>query len=266
MPRPVNRRNPAASVVYRFAAGIAFLLMRLQRWRFDVRDAHHLPEVGGAVIAANHTSFVDFFTTGRHAYLEQGRPVRILAKESLFRVPVFGWFMRRAEHIPVHRGAGGRALASAVEALQRGELVLVLPEQTISPAFELLTFKRGAARMAAAAGVPLIPAVSWGTHRFATVGRRPRFRWRLPVTIHYGEPMYPQPDDDLGEVLVELRLRIERLLHHVQSTYPDGAPRDAWWVPARLGGGAPPPDEVRAFLESLRQGWGRRPAGRDERA
>jgi 1-acyl-sn-glycerol-3-phosphate acyltransferase len=266
VPRPTDDRNPAASLVYRLAAGFAFLLMRIQRWRFDVHDAHHLPSVGGAVIAANHTSFVDFFTTGRHAYVEQGRPVRILAKESLFRVPVFGWFMRQAEHIPVRRGAGGRALASAVEALRRGELVLVLPEQTISPAFELLPFKRGAARMAAAAGVPLVPAVSWGTHRFATVGRRPRFRWRLPVTIHYGEPLYPGPDDDLAEVLIELRDRIERLLHQVQRTYPDGTPAGAWWVPARLGGGAPEPDEVHDFLEALKHRWGRRPAGRGEGA
>lgn len=51
--------------------------------------------------------------------------------------------MRRAEHIPVHRGAGTDA--SAVAALERGELVLVLPEGTISPAFELLPFRTGAA-------------------------------------------------------------------------------------------------------------------------
>ncbi|MCC5947490.1 MAG: 1-acyl-sn-glycerol-3-phosphate acyltransferase [Nitriliruptoraceae bacterium] len=262
MPRPRDPRNPAASWWYRAAAWVAFAVMRIQRWRFDVRGSEHLPAVGGAVIAANHTSFVDFFTTGRHAYLVQGRPVRILAKESLFRVPVFGWLMGRAEHIPVHRGAGATALASAIEALRRGELVLILPEQTISPSYELLPFKRGAARMAIAAGVPLIPAVSWGTHRFATTGRRPRWRWRLPVSVRYGEPLYPGPDDDPAQVLATLRARMEALLHEVQLGYPGGAPAGAWWVPARLGGGAPTPAEAETRLDALRRSWRPRPPGR----
>jgi 1-acyl-sn-glycerol-3-phosphate acyltransferase len=263
MPRPEDPRNPAASRLYRFAAWFAFTAMRLQRWRFRVEGAEHLPRVGGAVIVSNHTSFWDFFTTGRLAYLAWGRPVRILAKESLFRVPVFGYFMRKAEHIPVHRGSGARALSSAVEALRAGELVLVLPEQTISPAFELLPFKRGAARMAAAAGVPLIPAVSWGSHRFHTVGRRPRWSWRLHVTVAYGEPIVPAPDDDQAAVMEELRRRIALLLDRAQREYPDGTPAGAWWVPARLGGGAPTPEEAEAFLRRLADGWGRPPERRE---
>jgi 1-acyl-sn-glycerol-3-phosphate acyltransferase len=255
MPRPIDPRNPGASLSYRFAAWLAFTVIRVQRWRFNVEGADHLPRVGGAVIVSNHTSFWDFFTTGRLAYLGWGRPVRILAKESLFSVPVFGYFMRRAEHIPVHRGSGTRALSSAVEALRDGELVLVLPEQTISPAFELLPFKRGAARMAAMAGVPLIPAVSWGSHRFHTVGRRPRWSWRLHVTVRYGEPIIPGADDDHAEVMAELRRRISGLLDDVQRGYPDGTPAGAWWVPARLGGGAPTPAEAEAFLRRLADGW-----------
>jgi 1-acyl-sn-glycerol-3-phosphate acyltransferase len=255
MPRPDDPRNPSASLLYRFAAWFAFTVMYLQRWRFRVEGAEHLPRVGGAVIVSNHTSFWDFFTTGRLAYMGWGRPVRILAKESLFHVPVFGYLMRKAEHIPVHRGAGARALSSAVEALRGGELVLVLPEQTISPAFELLPFKRGAVRMAVAAGVPLIPAVSWGSHRFHTVGRRPRWSWKLPVTVRYGEPLVPSPDDNQVEVMEEVRRRIAVLLDEVQRGYPDGTPAGAWWVPARLGGGAPTPEGAEAFLRKLSDGW-----------
>src|SRR5690606_30928171 len=134
---------PRASWVYRLAAFVAFAVFRLQRWRVHVDGDHHVPRRGGAVLVANHFSFWDFFLVGRAPYLGHGRPVRILAKESLFRTPVFGWLMRRAEHIPVHRGAGTDAFASAVAALERGELVLVLPEATVSPAFELLPFKTG---------------------------------------------------------------------------------------------------------------------------
>jgi 1-acyl-sn-glycerol-3-phosphate acyltransferase len=255
VPRPDHPRNPGASWVYRFAAWVAFLVMRLQRWRFDIDGLHHVPRTGGAVIASNHTSFWDFFTTGRGPYLGWGRPVRIMAKDVLFEARGFGWIMRRAEHIPVHRGRGAAALSSAIEALRRGELVLVLPEQTISPSLELLPFKTGAARMAAAAGVPLIPAVSWGSHRFHTSGRRPRWSWRLPVSVRYGPPLHPSSDADPAEVTTRLRESVARLLERAWHEYPEGAPSGAWWVPARLGGGAPPPEDHETFLRGLSERW-----------
>jgi 1-acyl-sn-glycerol-3-phosphate acyltransferase len=264
--RPADPRQPTASFVYRFAAWLAFTVMRLQRWRFQVHGLEHVPRVGGAVLATNHTSFWDFFTAGRAPYLGWGRPVRILAKESLFRAPVFGRIMRTAQHIPVHRGSGADALRSAVAALQRGELVLVLPEQTISPSFELLPYKSGAARMAAAAGVPLIPAVSWGSHRFHTSGRRPRWSWRLPVSVAYGEPLLPTADDDPAVVTAELQRRSAGLLAALQASYPDGAPAGAWWVPAGLGGSAPTTEEAEAHLERLTERWRRAAAARVEQA
>lgn len=266
MPGAAGPPTPGANWLYRFVARAFLAVMQVQRWRFTVQGLDHVPRTGGAVIAANHTSFWDFFTTGRGPYLAWGRPVRILAKASLFELPVVGPIMRRAGHVPVHRGAGGRALSSAIAALQAGELVLVLPEQTINPAFELLPFKRGAAHMAAVAGVPLVPAVSWGSHRFHTVDRRPRWSWRLPVTVAYGPPLHPRPEDPASEVTAELQRRIDALLAEVQCAYPDGTPAGAWWVPARLGGAAPTPEVAEAYLREVAQRWAvarrRRAAGR----
>ncbi|MDX1659707.1 MAG: lysophospholipid acyltransferase family protein [Nitriliruptorales bacterium] len=242
---------PRPSWIYRFAARTAFTIMDLQAWRFDFRGLGNVPTSGGAVIAANHTSFWDFFTVGRGPYRAYGRPVRILAKESLFRTPVFGWLMRQAEHIPVHRGAGRGAFDSAVAALHDGELILVLPEQTISPSFELMEFKTGAARLAAQAGVPLVPAVSWGSHRFHTVGRWPRWSWRLPVSVRYGEPLHPTEADDPRAVTAELWSAVHRLLNAAIASYPDGTPPGAWWVPARAGGGAPTADQATAQVHDL---------------
>ena len=68
MPRyrpPVAPDVPSASWVYRTAAWIAFHTMAVQRWQFDVRGGEHLPARGGAVIAANHIGFWDFFTVGK---------------------------------------------------------------------------------------------------------------------------------------------------------------------------------------------------------
>lgn len=244
---------PAASLTYRLCAWMAFRAMDLQRWQFDFRGTEHLPTTGGAVVAANHIGFWDFFTIGRFGYDQLGRPVRILAKDTLFEVPVFGSMMQAAEHIPVHRAEGRDALRAAVAALVAGELVLVLPEQTISPAFELLPFKTGAARMAAAAGVPLIPAASWGSHRFHTVLHRPQPRWRLPVSVAYGEPLQPATDSDPRLVTAMLRERIRALADDLVASYPDGAPRGAWWVPARFGGGAPSPAEGDAYVDRIRR-------------
>lgn len=255
MPRPEDPRNPGAGWIYRIAARIAFAIMAMQRWRWDVRGVEHVPTTGGAVIASNHTSFWDFFAVGRAPYLGAGRPVRILAKESLFRAPLFGAVMRRAQHIPVHRGAGSEAFRSAVAALRQGELVLVLPEQTISRSFELLPLRPGAARMAAEAGVPLVPSVSWGTHRFHTAGRWPRWRWRLPVVVRYGEPLHPTPDDDFATVLAQLRERMRALLDDVRRDYLDGNPSGAWWVPASLGGAAPSVEEAEQHLGAMTERW-----------
>jgi 1-acyl-sn-glycerol-3-phosphate acyltransferase len=246
---------PTVSWLYRSCAWLAFAVFRLQRWRYDRQGMEHVPRTGGAVIAANHTSFWDFFTVGMGPYLAWGRPLRILAKDSLFRKPVFGWAMREAEHIPVHRGSGATALRTAVARLQAGEMVLVLPEQTVSPSFELLPFKSGAVRMAALAGVPLVPAASWGSHRFHTIGHRPRWSWKLPVVIRYGEPLHPTPDDDPAAVTVELQRRVQALLDDAQAAYPHGAPAGAAWVPARQGGGAPSAEEGDRILDRIRAGW-----------
>lgn len=266
MPRRTLPGVPGPGLTYRFAARVAFTIFDLQRWRFDVTGLEHVPRRGGAVIAANHISYWDYFTVGRPSYDAFGRPIRILAKEQLFRIPVFGTIMQRAGHIPVHRGSGADALRDAVAALRAGELVLVLPEQTISRSFELLPFKTGAARMAAAAGVPLIPAASWGSQRFHTMGHPVRLAWRIPVSVRYGEPLRPAADDDPDLVTGELRDRVERLTHIAQETYPDTPrPGDAWWQPARLGGDAPEHHDVLKEHQERRLRWQERAGDRYRR-
>ena len=258
---------PRASLTYRVAAALAMAPITLQRWQLEVEGLEHVPRTGGAVVILNHSSFVDFFTVGRTPFLQLGRPIRILAKASLFRARVLGPVMRAAEHIPVERGAGASALNAAVAALERGELIGVLPEQTISPSFELLPFKSGAVRMAQRAGVPVVPAVSWGSHRFWTTGDGPHLTWRLPVAIRYGAPVVPSPDDEADRVTATLRDRMAAMLTAVQHAYRDGLPGGARWVPARLGGSAPTVEEAEARLARLRSSWGpsERPEPSDER-
>ena len=246
---------PRATALYHLAARLAMSPIWLQRWRLEVEGLEHVPRSGGAVMVLNHSSFVDFFTAGRAPFLTLGRPVRILAKASLFRSRILGPLMRQVGHIPVERGAGRDALAAAVDALRRGEFVGVLPEQTISPSFELLPFKSGAVRMAQEAGVPVIPAVSWGSHRFWTAGDGPHLAWRLPVHVRYARPVHPEGDPE--SATASIRSLMAGMLDDVQRRYRDGLPAGARWVPARLGGGAPTVDEAEERLQQLRSSWGR---------
>jgi 1-acyl-sn-glycerol-3-phosphate acyltransferase len=112
--------------------------------------------------------------------------------------------------------------------------------------------------MAQKAGVPLIPAVSWGSHRFSTTGRRPRWSWRLPVSVRFGEPLVVSRDDDVEVVTKELRARMAAMLAEVVDQYPDGAPEAAWWVPDRLGGAAPEHGAVERDHKATRARWRRR--------
>jgi 1-acyl-sn-glycerol-3-phosphate acyltransferase len=165
--------------------------------------------------------------------------------------------MRAAGHIPVERGSGRDARVAAVAALRRGEFIGVLPEQTISPSLELLPFKSGAVRMAQEAGVPIVPAVSWGSHRFWTTGDGPHLAWRLPVHIRFDEPVTPDVDADADAVTDRIRTVMAGMLEDVQQRYRDGLPAGERWVPARFGGSAPTVEQGEEILRRLRSSWGR---------
>jgi len=205
----------------------------------------HIPHSGGAVLAINHTGYMDFTFAGLGAHPSK-RLVRFMAKDQIWKHPVAGPLMRGMKHIPVDREAGAASYNAAVAALKDGEIVGVFPEATMSPSFELLPFKQGATRMAMEADVPLIPMILWGSQR--VVGyhtRKPLTQRRLPITITIGEPLKVGPDEGVAAATRRLRGVMTEMLHHAQDTYPakPAGPADTWWLPTRLGGTAPTPEE-----------------------
>lgn len=208
--------------------------------KVDSVGAEHIPRVGGAVLAINHTSFLDFIFAGVPADDAGHRYVRFMAKDAVFRHKVGGPLMRGMKHIPVDRAAGAGAFDAAVDALRRGELVGVFPEATMSRSFDIKDFKTGAVRMAAEAGVPLLPEIVFGGQRMYSYGHRDLRRGHA-VSVTVGNPMYPKPTDDPEALTQELRNRMIDLLDVTAARYPDrpADPSTAWWWPARLGGGAP---------------------------
>lgn len=234
-----------APLGYRVIAALVLLCHRICGWRIDAEGLEHVPD-GGAVMTWNHTGHLDVVATAVPVHRWTGRWPRFLALRDLWDRPVLGRVLRLVDCIPVERASdAGGAFRHAVDALEDGHLVMVAPEGTISRSFDLLPFRTGAARMAQRGGAPLVPTASWGSHRVVTTGRGISWRraWRLPVTVRVGEPIHVGPDDDPTAVTDLLRHRTQDLLDEARAAHPDGAPTGAWWVPASMGGGAPPPEQ-----------------------
>ncbi len=224
--------------VYGTAIQVARLIWKVQGLKFTVTGVENLPKTGGAVVAINHTSYFDFTFAGLPAYRQGlGRKVRFMAKQEVFDHSITGPVMRSLRHIPVDRQSGGWSFEEACRQLKEGELVGVYPEATISRSFEIKEFKSGAARMAIAASVPIVPHIVWGAQRIWTKDH-PKKMWRpkVPISVAVGEPI--EPTLPAGELTALLHSRMQHLLEQVQDAYGPYPP-GAYWVPKRLGGSAP---------------------------
>lgn len=221
-------------------------LFRLLGQRFIMTGTENVPTSGGVMLAYNHIGYVDFVYGGL-ATQPSKRLVRFMAKREIFDHPVGGPLMRSFHHIEVDRGEGVASFHTAVDYLKRGEAVGIFPEATISRSMELKEFKTGAVRIAAAAGVPLVPVVLWGTQRMMTKDHPRDFSRGKTIAISVGEPLHPTGEDPMAETAA-LRERMSVMLDETIARYPaDEQPPGSWWLPARHGGGAPTPEEAVAL-------------------
>ena len=220
---------------YRTIVIVAWSLVLATGSRITYSGLENIPEHGGAVIAINHTSYVDWLAAGL-AINRRHRRIRYMIKAEMQQVKVVNFLIKRTKTIPVDRSSGAGAYDVAVQRLREGELVGVYPEGTISRSFELKDFKSGAARMAAEADVPIVPIIVWGAQRIWTKDHPKQLgRKKVPVIVQVGAPL--QAGADIAGTDAALRESMTTVLYEVQQRYPH--PAGAYWVPRRLGGGAP---------------------------
>ncbi|MBI3911373.1 MAG: 1-acyl-sn-glycerol-3-phosphate acyltransferase [Armatimonadetes bacterium] len=153
-----------------------------------VAGLRHVPRQGPVILAPNHISYLDPVAVGTGIR----RRLAFMAKAEAFRVPIFGWLLRKLRAFPVRRGAADRAaLKRALDLLAAGEALMIFPEGTRSLTGELQAPEIGVGMLAVRSGAPVVPVRVWGTDQMLPRGAR--FLRPAPVRVAYGPPLRFSP-------------------------------------------------------------------------
>ena len=242
-----SSRGSHSEPIYRAAISLGLCLFRFWRLRRIETGLENLPAAGGAVLSMTHFGYLEFALIEWAVWKRNRRRIRFLATKRAFDRPRIGWLLKGMHHIPVDMERGAAAYAEAVAALRAGELIGVFPEAGVSASFQVRELKTGAVRLAAEAGVPVIPVAVWGGQRLMTKNHPVPFRARfgIPISFAFGAPIDIAPTDDPRVGTDSLRKTMQGLVDDLQAGYPVNG-TGQWWQPRSLGGTAPTPAEAAA--------------------
>ena len=197
-------------------------------YRLTILNREHVPQEGGALLVANHVSFVD----GLLILASMDRPVRFIVDKYYYEHPLFRGLARVMDAIPISSTGTPReiltALREAGRHLDDGDLVCIFPEGQITRTGGLLPFRQGFERIVKGREVPIIPVHLdrvWGSI-FSFIGgtfltKLPE-RIPYPVTVSYGAPLPSTTSahdlrrtiQEMGETAWRKRKASCRPLHH----------------------------------------------------
>lgn len=234
------KESRGTKAVFAATAGIVRPIMNLMIGR-TWKGFEKLP-AGGLILCPNHVTEIDPLVVG-HAVYSNNRLPRYLAKESLFKVPVLGFVLKKTGQIPVARsGAGaGESLTAARSVLDANGVIIIYPEGTLTRDPDLWPMRghTGAARLALQTGAPVIPMGHWGAQElFPRYAKGIKLFPRKHVTVVIGDPV--DLDDLRGvpltrTVLSEATDRIMRAIAgDVAALRGEPAP-EVLWNPSEHG-------------------------------
>jgi 1-acyl-sn-glycerol-3-phosphate acyltransferase len=213
MAEPIPARGRVAVGIYRVLSGIARALARVY-WRLEVVGVERVPVAGAFVVAPVHRSYVDFLLAG----MSVGRPVRYMAKSSVFVGGPVDSFLYAMGGFPVERDTADFSAIRTCEALlAAGEPVVVFPEGRRKEGDEVVDLFDGPAFMAARQRVPIIPVGIGGSDRAMPIGKK--FIYPRKVVIVIGEPIYPDVEAEGRVPRSAISALTERLRGDVQDAY-----------------------------------------------
>jgi 1-acyl-sn-glycerol-3-phosphate acyltransferase len=127
-----------------------------------VRGGENIPACGPILLAVNHRAYMD----PPYLSMVTKRQLHLMAKEELFKIPVFGPYIRALGAFPVKRGVPDRgAIRQAMDELKAGHVLGIFPEGTRADPGTLLPAERGFALIAKQTGIPIVPIALEGTDR-----------------------------------------------------------------------------------------------------
>jgi 1-acyl-sn-glycerol-3-phosphate acyltransferase len=179
------------------------ILLRVLRVEVRVFGLEHVP-AGPAIYAANHGSALDIFVVFGHLPVD----FRIIYKRSLSLLPLVGWSIWLAGHIPIDRSNPFRARRSLKEAARRisgGTSVVTFPEGTRSPDSTVRLFRRGSFNLALEAGVPIVPVSLAGVKDVVPHGLPSLRAGRVQVLIAPPVPVTGRKPEEVDSLAEEVR-------------------------------------------------------------
>ena len=207
---------PSGNAVLPLARIWARIIFSLCRVNLTVQGGSRISAPGPYLFLSNHQSQFDILAVVLAIPLQ----FRILAKQELFYIPIFGWVLKLSGFVGIDRSNREKAIRSLERAAQRlrgGTSLLIYAEGTRSPDGKLLPFKKGGFVLAIQAGVPIIPITIQGSREVLAKGSL-RIR---PGTIHLGigEPIDPARYslDEKERLMQEVRTAMERAMERAPT-------------------------------------------------
>ena len=168
-------------------------------YRRIIIGLENLPKSGPYILASNHNSYADPPLIGSCINKE----TYYIAKKELFKIPIFGWLIKKTNAFPIDRESGDvGALKNAIKILSDGNSLLVFPEGTRANIGKVRKLKNGVAMLSVTSGSPVVPVAIINSDKLLSFKR---------LKVHFGLPMIFDASQNYDSITNKIMSEVERL-------------------------------------------------------
>ncbi len=197
-----------------------------RKYSLEVIGFKNIPETGGVLMLGNHISWIDWAIV----QMASPRPVRFVMERSIYQRWYLKWFFDLFGVVPISKNSSKSALKTITETLNRGHVVCLFPEGTISRSGQLSEFQRGyekAAENASGVILPFYIRGLWGSWFSRSSDKLKSLRAngiKQDIIVAFGQPL---PIDTVAE---DLKRKVFDLSISTWQIHTSGLPTlpNAW--------------------------------------